>query len=52
MKTGKEIREFLEEIRARHHPSPNMGYERAGAISALEWVLGSKSVKPVIGRRM
>lgn len=51
MKKKKEIEQFLRELEGRHHPSPNMGYERSGAIQALEWVLGLKEYKPVIGYR-
>ena len=51
MKKKKEIEQFLKELEERHHPSPNMGYERAGAIAALEWVLNKKDYKPVIGYR-
>jgi len=51
MRTEEEIKEFLKELEERHSSSANMGYERAGAIAALEWVLDRAKVKPGIGRR-
>ena len=52
MKTKTEIQEYIRELEGRHHSSPNMGYERAGAISALKWVLDKGKRKPVIGYRV
>ena len=51
MKTEKEIKVFLEELNKRSSLSPNMNYERSGAVGALEWVLDMKVSKPVIGHR-
>ncbi len=51
MKSEKEVRDFLKELRERSSGSANMNYEKGGAAAALEWVLGDKEFKPVIGHR-
>ena len=53
MKSEKEIRAYLEELKNQGYPktSLNMQYEWGGAVSTLEWVLDEKYLKPVIGRR-
>lgn len=45
MKTAEEVKKMIEELEERHSSSANLGYERGGAIQALEWVLNkSKSL--------
>jgi len=52
MKTESKIKEAIEYLENIHHPSPNMGYEKAGAIAALKWVLSKEKGLPVwIGTR-
>lgn len=42
MKTAEEVKKMIEELEERHSSSSNMGYERGGAIQALEWVLNKE----------
>ncbi len=51
MKSEKEIKETLEELKSNHSLSANMNYERSGAIEALEWVLDNKKYLTA-GRRL
>lgn len=51
MKTEKEIRDYLEELKEEWSGSANMNYERGGAIDVLKWILEDTKNKPVIGRR-
>ena len=52
MKTEKEIKEFLDKLKEQGSLSANMNYERGGAISVLEWILGERETKPTIGFRL
>ena len=47
MKTEKEIKEMIKEIKERKSQSANMNYEKGGATEALEWVLEERKVLAV-----
>jgi len=52
MQTEEKIKKALKYLEEQRHPSPNMGYERQGAIDALRWVLGDSDEIPMhIGTR-
>ncbi len=47
MKTEQEIRMLLEELKRRSSLSANMNYERAGAIEAIEYILGDHKYESI-----
>ena len=51
MKTEKEIKEMLEELKKRYSSSSNMNYEIGGAKDALEWALDNEKKYLGVGRR-